>query len=83
MDDLVRVVRESHASAAFLENVPEIIKGIDTVRCAFTGLGFAMRWCVVSAADVGAPHVRKTVVLSRVPSELAETSTNSECNPRD
>lgn len=57
--ELVRVVRESSASAVFLENVPVVMKSIGPIQEAFAAIGFAMRWCVVGADDVGAPQMRR------------------------
>lgn len=56
---LVRVIRESRATVAFLENVPGVLSAIDLIRAEFSAMGFAMRWCVVGADDVGAPHKRR------------------------
>lgn len=57
--ELIRVVRESGALAAFLENVPAVMGSIGPIREEFSRMGFAMRWCVVGADSVGAPHLRK------------------------
>ena len=35
------------------------IGGQDTVICTLTELGYDCRWTVVSAAEVGAPHIRE------------------------
>jgi len=36
-------------------------RGLETVLCDLAALGFDARWGVVSAADVGAPHLRERI----------------------
>lgn len=44
----------------FLENVPAITsRGLEVVAGEISRLGYDCRWDIVSAADVGAPHLRK------------------------
>lgn len=58
--ELLRVVREVRPRWVFLENVPAITsRGLDRVLGALAELGFDAEWCVLSAADAGAPHLRK------------------------
>lgn len=58
--ELLRVVREVRPKWLFLENVPAITsRGLDRVLGALAELGFDAEWCVLSAADAGAPHLRK------------------------
>jgi len=58
--ELVRVLRDLRPSVVFLENVPEIVKkGLDVVRDILQDeMGFELRWCILGAHDVGAPHRR-------------------------
>ena len=56
---MVRIVEESGAHAMFMENVPGVIAEIDAIKETLTSMGFSLRWTVVGADDVGAPHVRK------------------------
>lgn len=57
---LLRVVREVRPKWVYLENVPAITsRGLDRVLGALAELGFDAEWCVLSAADAGAPHLRK------------------------
>lgn len=57
---VVRLVRELGPAFVFLENVPAIrTRGLDVVIKELSGLGYDCRWTTVSAADVGAPHLRK------------------------
>lgn len=58
--ELLRVVREVGPKWVYLENVPAITsRGLDRVLGALAELGFDAEWLVLSAADVGAPHLRK------------------------
>jgi DNA (cytosine-5)-methyltransferase 1 len=55
-----RLVEELRPAYVFLENVPAIrTRGLSRVLSEFTSLRYDCRWTVVSAADVGAPHLRK------------------------
>lgn len=58
--EIIRLVKETNAPWVFLENVPAIrTRGLSEVIGAFTDLGYDCRWTCVSAAEVGAPHLRK------------------------
>lgn len=55
-----RIIEEVGPSLVFLENVPgHLSLGFDAVLGDLAGLGFDAEWCVLGAADVGAPHRRK------------------------
>lgn len=57
---IARLVSETNPQFVFLENVPAIrTRGLNSVCQTFTELGYDCRWTVVSAAEVGAPHLRK------------------------
>jgi DNA (cytosine-5)-methyltransferase 1 len=57
--EIVRLSREIKPRFIFLENVPAITTrgGRDVVR-EIAALGYDCRWCVISAASVGATHKR-------------------------
>lgn len=58
--EIIRLVKEISPSFVFLENVPAIrTRGLDQVARAFAELRYDCRWTVVSAQEVGAPHIRK------------------------
>ena len=58
--EIIRLARELRPRFVFLENVPAItLRGLDRVLLEFTALGYDCRWTVVSAAEVGAPHLRE------------------------
>lgn len=58
--EVCRLVEEIKPSFVFLENVPAIrTRGLREVVRALTDLGYDCRWTCVSAAEVGAHHIRK------------------------
>lgn len=58
--EIVRLVGELQPRFVFLENVPAItVRGLDRVLLEFAALGYDARWTIVSAAEVGAPHLRE------------------------
>lgn len=58
--EIVRLTRDIRPRFVFLENVPAIsVRGLDRVLLEFTALGYDCRWTIVSAAEVGAPHLRE------------------------
>jgi DNA (cytosine-5)-methyltransferase 1 len=58
--EIVRLTKEINPSFVFLENVPAIrTRGLREVVRAFADLRYDCRWTCVSAAEVGAPHLRK------------------------
>lgn len=57
---IARLVQETNPRFVFLENVPAIrTRGLNSVVQTFTEFGYDCRWTIVSAAEVGAPHLRK------------------------
>lgn len=58
--EIVRLAEEIKPTFVFLENVPAITGrgGLRVVR-EITSLGYDCRWCVISAASVGALHRRE------------------------
>ncbi len=60
--DMLRLIGECRPSFAFLENVPALtVRGLDRVLLELHALGYDARWTIVSAAEVGAPHIRERV----------------------
>jgi len=58
--EIIRLCRELRPRFVFLENVPAItVRGLDRILLEFTALGYDCRWTIVSAAEVGAPHLRE------------------------
>lgn len=58
--EIIRLTSECRPRFVFLENVPAItVRGLDRVLLEFTKIGFDCRWTIVSAAEVGAWHLRE------------------------
>ena len=65
--DFLRCIRDVEPRVVLLENVPAISTAPGDGRPAYSGtvvgqlseLGYCVEWDVVSAADAGAPHLRK------------------------
>lgn len=58
--EIIRLTEEIRPTFLFLENVPAIrTRGLARVLCELTAIRYDCRWCVVSAAELGAPHLRK------------------------
>lgn len=57
---IVRLAKEIKPKFLFLENVPAIrTRGLDRVIEELTKAGYDCRWGMLSAADVGASHIRE------------------------
>ncbi len=55
-----RLVKEIRPTFVFLENVPAIrTRGLKEVVRSLSRIGYDCRWTIVSAQEVGAPHLRK------------------------
>ena len=67
----------------FLENVPAITtRGGTEVVGAFTSLGYDCRWCVISAANVGANHKRERwFLLAYSHGKQHESGSPEKCGP--
>lgn len=58
--EIIRLVNDIRPGLVFLENVPAITtRGLRLVTEEFSALRYDCRWTVVSAAELGAPHLRK------------------------
>jgi len=58
--DMAETVRLVGPRYVFIENVPALlVRGFEHVLGALSQMGFDAVWGIVSAADVGAPHLRK------------------------
>lgn len=62
--EVVRLIREFRPAFVFLENVPNVLRlGFGRVTGALAKLRYDLRWGVLSAHDVGAPHLRERMWL--------------------
>ncbi|MGL4573978.1 MAG: DNA cytosine methyltransferase [Burkholderiaceae bacterium] len=61
---MARIVAEVRPSFVFVENSDQLVKrGLGVVLADLAALGYDCRWTVLSAAAVGAPHIRKRLWL--------------------
>lgn len=60
--EFARAIRHLRPRVVVVENVPGLLTlGMGTVLGDLAGLGYDAEWQVLSAADVGAPHLRKRI----------------------
>lgn len=60
--ELLRLVSECGSKFIFLENVPALsIRGLDRLLLELDAMGFDARWTIVSASEMGAPHLRERI----------------------
>ncbi|MDH4163347.1 MAG: DNA cytosine methyltransferase [Nitrospirota bacterium] len=79
--EIHRLAKEIEPPFIFLENVPAIrTRGLDVVVRSLTDLGYDCRWDVVSAAEVGAHHLRKRwFLLAYADGKLLRHESGREC----
>lgn len=62
--EVARIVREVGPRWCFFENVPgHLSLGFDHVAGELQSMGYRVAACVVSAAEVGAPHIRERMFI--------------------
>ncbi|SEJ71054.1 DNA (cytosine-5)-methyltransferase 1 [Azotobacter beijerinckii] len=60
--EMARIVGEVRPRFVFVENSPLLVRrGLAVVLGDLAELGYDARWCVMGAADVGAPHQRDRI----------------------
>ena len=60
--EFARIIREVRPRYAFVENSPMLTsRGLGRVLGDLSEMGYDAAWCVLGAADVGAPHLRKRI----------------------
>ena len=60
--EMARIIREVGCRYVFVENSPMLTsRGLGTVLGDLAAMGYDARWGVVSAAAVGAPHIRERI----------------------
>ena len=72
--EMARIISEVRPQYAFIENSPMLtIRGLESVLADLAKMGFDAEWGVLSAADVGANHLRERIwILSKI--------SNPKCN---
>jgi len=62
--EMARIIGEVLPNNVYLENSPLLVgRGLALVLGELTEMGYDAEWCVVSAADLGAPHKRDRIWL--------------------
>ena len=62
--EFAKAIRVLRPRFALVENVPNLANlGLDRVLSDFAEMGYDAEWGIVSAADVGAPHLRKRLFI--------------------
>lgn len=81
---MARIVGEVRPRYVFVENRPLLIKrGLAVVLGDLAEMGYDAKWCVVGAADTGAPHKRDRVwVVANANSVWEQQPTRSEQESR-
>lgn len=60
--EMARIIGEVRPRFAFVENSPLLVsRGLDVVLSDLAEMGYHAAWGIVSAADAGAPHLRKRI----------------------
>ena len=73
--EMARVVCEVGPEWVFVENSPMLtIRGLGTVLRDLAEIGFDAAWHVLSAADVGAPHLRERIWIVAHSGEVGRSS---------
>lgn len=81
--EILRISEEIRPSYIFLENVPAIrTRGLARVLCELTSIRYDCRWTVVSAAELGAPHLRERWFLLAANSDSVGLRNGRERNPK-
>ncbi len=69
--EFARLIRVVGPRYVLLENVPGLlVRGMGDVLGDLASLGYDAEWRVISAADMGAPHLRRRVWIVAYPQEL-------------
>lgn len=59
---MARIIGEVRPRYAFIENSPELVNsGLDRILCDLASMGFNVEWGIISAAEIGAPHLRNRI----------------------
>jgi DNA (cytosine-5)-methyltransferase 1 len=76
--EMARIISEVQPRYAFVENSPMLTtRGLGTVLADLASMGFDAEWGVLSAADVGAPHLRERIwIVAKQRNFLSHTSNN-------
>mgnify|MGYP003131384900 CR=1 FL=1 len=62
--EMHRIISELRPRIAIMENVPNLLTlGLPEVLGSLSQIGYDTEWCIVSASQFGAPHLRKRIFI--------------------
>jgi DNA (cytosine-5)-methyltransferase 1 len=66
--EMLRLISGIRPRYALIENVPMLLhRGLGRVICDLAQIGYDAEWQIISAADLGAPHLRKRIWIVAYP----------------
>ena len=69
--EMLRLISGIRPRYALIENVPMLLhRGLGRVICDLAQIGYDAEWQIISAADLGAPHLRKRIWIVAYPGHL-------------
>ena len=69
--EMLRLISGIRPRYALIENVPMLLhRGLGRVICDLASIGYDAEWQIISAADLGAPHLRKRIWIVAYPGHL-------------
>ena len=81
--EMFRIIGELRPRYAVIENVANLVRlGLETVICNLACIGYDAEWQIISAADVGAPHLRKRVWIISYPQGNGCGQVQRECTEK-
>ena len=81
--EYARIVSEVRPAYVFVENSPDLIRrGADIVSADVSSLGYNFAWGIISAADVGARHIRRRFwgLAVRDDTDTKSSRRETDCN---
>ena len=68
--EMLRLISGIRPRYALIENVPMLLhRGLGRVICDLASIGYDAEWQIISAADLGAPHLRKRIWIVAYPDQ--------------
>ena len=62
--EMHRIISELQPRIAVMENVPNLLTlGMSEVLGSLSEIGYDAEWCIISASQFGAPHLRKRIFI--------------------
>lgn len=82
--EMARIIREVEPGEVLVENSPALtLRGLGRVLGDLAEVGYDAEWCVLSAAEVGAPHKRERIWILAHSRHGTRGSLREACQGRD